>query len=70
MTKEKVEELLNRACEIITELEHHADEEQTARIEAIFNEILFSDELDAEMDRMRADFYAQDTWKKVDEDFK
>jgi hypothetical protein len=64
MQKERIENLLNRACEIITELEHHADEEQMARIEAIFNEILFSDELDEEMDRMRADFYAQDTWKK------
>lgn len=64
MKKEKIEEILNRACEILTELEHHADEEQMVRIEAIFNEILFSDELDLEMDRMRADFYAQDTWKK------
>ena len=64
MTKEKVEELLNRACEILTELEHHADTEQANRIESIFNEILFSDELDSEMDRIRADFYAQDTWKK------
>jgi hypothetical protein len=64
MQKERIENLLNRACEIITELEHHANEEQMARIESIFNEILFSDELDEEMDRMRADFYAQDTWKK------
>ena len=63
MDKDKIENLLNKACEIIMELEHYADKEQANRIEAIFNEILFSDELDAEMDRMRADFYAQDTWK-------
>jgi hypothetical protein len=63
MEKDKIENLLNRACEIITELEHHADEEQMNRIEAIFNEILFSDELDEEMKRIESDFYAQDTWK-------
>jgi hypothetical protein len=57
MQKEQLERLLNTACEIITELEHNADEEQMKRIDAMFNEILYSDEIDRDM---RADEQAQD----------
>jgi hypothetical protein len=57
MQKEKLERLLNTACEIITELEHNADEEQIKRIDAMFNEILYSDEIDSEI---MADEQAQD----------
>lgn len=32
-------ELLNAACELLTELEHYADEEQKEKIEELFNEI-------------------------------
>ena len=32
-------ELLNAACELLTELEHHSDEEQKDKIEELFNEI-------------------------------
>ena len=63
MEKDKIENLLNKACEIIMELEHYADKEQQNRIEAVFNEILFSDKLDEEMKQIESDFYAQDTWK-------
>jgi hypothetical protein len=57
MQKEQLERLLNTACEIITELEHNADEGQMKRIDAMFNEILYSDEIDIDM---RADEQAQD----------
>jgi len=57
MKKEQLERLLNTACEIITELEHNADEDQMKRIDAMFNEILYSDEIDRDM---RADEQAQD----------
>ena len=43
-------ELLNEACELLTELEHHADEEQKEKIEALFNAIKYNDELDEEID--------------------
>ena len=43
-------ELLNIACELLTELEHHADEEQQEKIEALFNAIKYNDELDEEID--------------------
>ena len=43
-------ELLNAACELLTELEHHADEEQKEKIEALFNAIKYNDELDEEID--------------------
>lgn len=64
MTKKQLNDLLNTACEIITELEHNADEQQQTKIDALFNEIKYSDKLDEEMKRNQADFYAQDTWKK------
>lgn len=49
MTLEQINRLLNTACEIITSLEKHASEEIQADIDALFAEIRYSDELDAEM---------------------
>jgi len=47
MKKRAIEsELLNTACELLTELEHHADEEQKEKIEALFNAIKYNDELE------------------------
>jgi len=74
MKKKQLNRLLNTACEIITELEHNADAEQQKIIDALFNEIKYSDELDEEMqknqvDEIRrlnqADWDAQDTWKQI-----
>jgi hypothetical protein len=59
MTKEQLERLLNTACEIIVELEHNADAEQREIIEALFNEIKYSEELDEEMKARAADDEAQ-----------
>lgn len=51
MKKRAIEsELLNTACELLTELEHHADEEQKEKIEALFNAIKYNDELDDAME--------------------
>ena len=49
MTLEKTNELLDKACKIITELEHFADAEQMLEIDALFDEIKYSDYLDQEM---------------------
>ena len=63
MKKKQLNRLLNTACEIITELEHNADADQQKKIDALFNEIKYSDELDEQMKRNQADWEAQDTWK-------
>jgi flagellin-specific chaperone FliS len=74
MKKKQLNRLLNTACEIITELEHNADADQQKKIDTLFNEIKYSDELDEEMqknqvDEIRrlnqADWEAQDTWKQI-----
>lgn len=44
MTTEQLERLLNTACEIITSLEHYADESLKEDIDAFFNDILHSDD--------------------------
>lgn len=49
MTTEQLEKLLNTACEIITSLEHYADESLQKDIDAMFNEILYSDNIDDEL---------------------
>ena len=56
-TKTQLNRLLNTACEIITELEHNADDEQQKRIDAMFNEIKYTDN---EMTSHQADLEAQD----------
>lgn len=51
MKKKQLERLLNTACEIITDLEIYntCNSELQDRIEAFFQEILHSDDLDQEM---------------------
>jgi len=50
MGKETLEKLLTNACELLTQLEHFANSEQLKKIDALFDEINYSDELDAELD--------------------
>ena len=61
---ERLNRLLNTACEIITQLEHNADTEQQKVIDAMFEEIKYADEIDDEIelqeDNLRADLEAQD----------
>ena len=59
MKIEQLNRLLNTACEIITELEHNADEEQKKKINSMFNEIKYAEKIDEEMST-RADEEAQD----------
>jgi len=49
MTKEQLERLLDTACNIITSLEDYADESLQNDIEALFQEILYSDDIDNEI---------------------
>ncbi len=64
MNNEQLNRLLNTACEIIIELEHNADDEQQRRIDAMFNEIKYADNIDDQMklqeDNSKADLEAQD----------
>jgi hypothetical protein len=66
MTKENLERLLNEACELLIIFEDSdiANDEERARISAIFDEIL-ADENDSEMN-LYADLEAQD-WNTFDE---
>lgn len=59
MTLEKLNYLLNKACEIITSLEHNASPELKEEIDFLFQEIVYSDQLDSEM-KLSADQEAQD----------
>jgi len=65
MTKEQLERLLNTACEIITSLEdsyfyhHSGDEDMKIRIDALFNEIKHSDQLDADMEAQAWDVFGE-----------
>jgi len=54
---DRANRLLNDACNIIIQLEHHADEQQMKSINIMFDEIKYADRLD---DEMRADAEAQD----------
>ena len=50
MTTEQLEKLLNTACEIIIELEYAiSDKELQDKVNTLFQEIKYSDELDIEM---------------------
>ena len=49
MTREQLERLLDTAQNIIMALEHHADEPLKKDIEAFFQEILHSDDIDDEI---------------------
>lgn len=50
MNKDQLNRLLNTACEIITALEGYADPQLAEEIEAFFNEVKYSDDLDADME--------------------
>jgi len=64
MELERLNRLLNTACEIITQLEHNADAEQQEMIDAMFNEIKYADDIDDQIklqeDNSKADLEAQD----------
>lgn len=50
--EEKIEQLnflLNKACELLTILEEHAEGTLRNEVDAFFNEVKYSDELDHEM---------------------
>ena len=49
MTKEQLEKLLDTACNIIISLEDYADESLQNDIEALFQEILHSDNIEDEI---------------------
>jgi len=57
MENKQLNRLLNTACEIITSLEHHADDDLAKSINAMFEEINCADQID---DEMKADLEAQD----------
>jgi hypothetical protein len=57
MTKEQLNRLLNTACEIITALEGYADESLQKDIDAFFNEIVYSNDID---DEIRINYSADD----------
>jgi hypothetical protein len=57
MKKEQLNRLLNTACEIISALEGHADDLLKKEIDALFNEIVYSEDLD---DEMRINYSADD----------
>lgn len=59
MTKKQLETLLNTACEIIVSLEGYADDELTQRIDTLFNEIKYSDQLDADMQAQDWDVFGE-----------
>ena len=60
MTKQQLERLLDKACEIISRFEDTGlvvDEESKADIEAFFEEVMCSDELDADMEAQDYDVF-------------
>lgn len=61
MTKETLERLLNEACELLIIFEdgNVATDEDKSRIETLFNEIKYADEIDSEMN-LSANEEAQD----------
>jgi len=57
MKTEQLQRLLNTACDIITSLEHHADESLQKDINALFDEIIASDDIE---DEIRVNYSADD----------
>ena len=55
----KINDYLDRALNIIISLEEYASEETSKDIEALFQEIKYADDIDADM-RIIADLEAQD----------
>lgn len=50
MKQQRLNELFDNALNIIMALEHHADDNLKSEIDALFNEVRYSDEVDSEMD--------------------
>lgn len=57
MKTEQLQRLLNTACDIITSLEHYADEALQKDINAFFDEIVASDDIE---DEIRINYSADD----------
>jgi hypothetical protein len=60
MTKDQLNNYLERALNIIITLEEYASEEMALDIEALFQEIKYSDDVDYEIQSLNADIEAQD----------
>jgi|APIni6443716594_1056825.scaffolds.fasta_scaffold328725_1 hypothetical protein len=58
-TKEKLNDYLDRALNIIISLEQYASEETAKDIEALFQEIKYSDDIDADMEAQDFDTFGQ-----------
>lgn len=61
MTKKQLQRLLNEACELLIIFEdgNVANDDDKRRIEAIFNEIKYSDRLDADMEAQDWDSFGE-----------
>jgi hypothetical protein len=57
MKTEQLQRLLNTACDIITSLEHYADETLQKDINSLFDEIVASDDIE---DEIRINYSADD----------
>ena len=60
MTKDQLNNYLERALNIIITLEEYASEELALDIETLFQEIKYSDDVDYEIQSLNADIEAQD----------
>lgn len=60
MTTDQLNNYLERALNIIITLEEYASEELALDIEALFQEIKYSDDVDYEIQSLNADMEAQD----------
>lgn len=58
-TKEKLNDYLDRALNIIISLEQYASEETAKDIEVLFQELKYSDEIDADMEAQDFDKFGQ-----------
>lgn len=56
-TKEKLNDYLDRALNIIISLEQYASEETAKDIEALFQELKYSDDIDADMEAQDFDTF-------------
>jgi hypothetical protein len=59
MKIEQLNDCLDRALNIIISLEQHASEETAKDIEALFQEIKYSDDIDADMEAQDFDTFGQ-----------
>lgn len=57
--QEKLNSYLNRALNIIISLEEYASEETARDIEALFQEIKYSDDIDADMEAQDYDRFGE-----------